>query len=147
MLIGPGQGDALWAWKSFVRGHNPILMDYGLLGGFEPGDDAEGGEPTPFDAFEPPLPEAADVTSNRPWWLKALEAVAALLAASITLLLFTGVVSRYLFAHPIVWLDELVSLQSYSAKNLRKGVEDLKSVIANAKVSVAKKEEKKKEDK
>ena len=31
----PGQGDALWAWKSFLRGHHPILMDFGLLGGFE----------------------------------------------------------------------------------------------------------------
>ncbi|QBD75500.1 hypothetical protein EPA93_05570 [Ktedonosporobacter rubrisoli] len=26
-----GQGDALWAWKSFLRGHNPILMDYGII--------------------------------------------------------------------------------------------------------------------
>ena len=24
-----------WAWKSFLRGHNPILMDYGLLGGVD----------------------------------------------------------------------------------------------------------------
>src|SRR5260370_1343751 len=23
----PGKGDALWAWKSFLRGHHPILMD------------------------------------------------------------------------------------------------------------------------
>ena len=42
-----GQGDALWAWKSFLRGHNPILMDFGLLDGFV------GGEGTPFAAFEP----------------------------------------------------------------------------------------------
>jgi hypothetical protein len=27
----PGGGDALWAWKSFLRGHNPILMDYGII--------------------------------------------------------------------------------------------------------------------
>jgi TRAP-type C4-dicarboxylate transport system permease small subunit len=65
----------------------------------------------PVDAFAPLLSAAADVASGRPWWLKALEAVAASLAASITLLLFTGVLSRYLFSHPIVWLDELVSLQ------------------------------------
>jgi tripartite ATP-independent transporter DctM subunit len=63
------------------------------------------------DAFAPLLPAAADPTGRRPWWLKALEALAAVLAASITLLLFTGVISRYLFSHPIVWLDELVSLQ------------------------------------
>jgi hypothetical protein len=25
-----GAGDALWAWKSFLRGHNPILMDFGI---------------------------------------------------------------------------------------------------------------------
>ena len=29
----PGMGDALWAWKSFLRGHNPILMDFGLIDG------------------------------------------------------------------------------------------------------------------
>ena len=27
----PGRGDALWAWKSFVRGHHPILMDFGII--------------------------------------------------------------------------------------------------------------------
>jgi hypothetical protein len=26
-----GRGDALWAWKSFLRGHNPILMDFGII--------------------------------------------------------------------------------------------------------------------
>jgi tripartite ATP-independent transporter DctM subunit len=67
--------------------------------------------PEPVDAFAPLLPATADATSGRPGWLKALEAVAAALAASITVLLFTGVISRYLFSHPIVWLDELVSLQ------------------------------------
>jgi hypothetical protein len=29
----PGMGDALWAWKSFLRGHHPILMDFGLIDG------------------------------------------------------------------------------------------------------------------
>ena len=37
--------------------------------------------------------------------------MAAALAASITLLLLAGVISRYVFAHPLVWPDELVSLQ------------------------------------
>jgi len=32
----PGKGDALWAWKSFLRGHHPILMDFGLIGGPNP---------------------------------------------------------------------------------------------------------------
>ena len=52
--FAPGQGDALWAWKSFLRGHHPILMDFGLLGGFEPGTPGtpEAGVP-PFEAFEP----------------------------------------------------------------------------------------------
>jgi hypothetical protein len=27
----PGGGDALWAWKTFLRGHHPILMDYGII--------------------------------------------------------------------------------------------------------------------
>ncbi len=34
----PGQGDALWAWKSFLRGHHPILMDFGLIGDIEPAE-------------------------------------------------------------------------------------------------------------
>ncbi len=39
----PGRGDALWAWKSFLRGHHPILMDYGLIAGVK----------APDPAFEP----------------------------------------------------------------------------------------------
>ncbi len=27
----PSGGNALWAWKSFLRGHHPILMDYGII--------------------------------------------------------------------------------------------------------------------
>jgi hypothetical protein len=34
----PGQGDALWAWKSFLRGHHPILMDFGIIMGVNPPD-------------------------------------------------------------------------------------------------------------
>jgi hypothetical protein len=48
----PGRGDALWAWKSFLRGHHPILMDFGLIGGVNPPDPAAGG-PMSFEAFEP----------------------------------------------------------------------------------------------
>ena len=36
----PGQGDALWAWKSFLRGHHPILMDFGIIGGMNSPDEA-----------------------------------------------------------------------------------------------------------
>jgi hypothetical protein len=36
----PGKGDALWAWKSFLRGHHPILMDFGLIGGVSPSESA-----------------------------------------------------------------------------------------------------------
>jgi hypothetical protein len=50
----PGQGDALWAWKSFLRGHHPILMDYGLIAGLEPAAEspADTGVP-PFAYYEP----------------------------------------------------------------------------------------------
>ena len=44
--------DALWAWKSFLRGHHPILMDYGLIGGVNPPDPSAGG-PMSSAAFEP----------------------------------------------------------------------------------------------
>ena len=39
----PGGGDALWAWKSFLRGHHPILMDFGIIGGVN----------SPDPSFEP----------------------------------------------------------------------------------------------
>ena len=50
----PGQGDALWAWKSFLRGHHPILMDFGLIAGLEPAGEspADTGVP-PFEFYEP----------------------------------------------------------------------------------------------
>ena len=49
----PGQGDALWAWKSFLRGHHPILMDFGLIGGFDaPDGEAAVAGSSPFAAFE-----------------------------------------------------------------------------------------------
>jgi len=49
----PGKGDALWAWKSFLRGHHTILMDFGLIGGTNPADPnaAPPGVP-PYSAFE-----------------------------------------------------------------------------------------------
>jgi hypothetical protein len=46
--------NALWAWKSFLRGHHPILMDYGIIAGVNPPDPSAGapGVP-PYAAFEP----------------------------------------------------------------------------------------------
>ena len=50
--FAPGQGDALWAWKSFLRGHHPILMDFGLIGGYQPSGESNP-DAAPFEAFEP----------------------------------------------------------------------------------------------
>ena len=52
----PGEGDALWAWKSFIRGHHPILMDFGLIDGLAPTGSApstEPGAPRSFEYYEP----------------------------------------------------------------------------------------------
>jgi hypothetical protein len=34
----PFKSDALWAWKSFLRGHNPILYDFGIIDVPNPSD-------------------------------------------------------------------------------------------------------------
>lgn len=47
----PGSGDALWAWKSFLRGHNPILMDFGIIDVVNPLDPSLG-VPS-YESFEP----------------------------------------------------------------------------------------------
>jgi hypothetical protein len=47
----PGKGDALWAWKSFLRGHNPILMDFGIIDVVHPLDPSLG-VPS-YGSFEP----------------------------------------------------------------------------------------------
>ncbi len=38
----PFTSNALWAWKSFLRGHNPILYDLGIIGGVNPPDPSSG---------------------------------------------------------------------------------------------------------
>ena len=49
----PGQGDALWAWKSFLRGHHPILMDFGIIEGVNPPHPSEASQGVPpYAAFE-----------------------------------------------------------------------------------------------
>ena len=51
--FAPGSGDALWAWKSFVRGHHPILMDFGIILGVNPPDPSvESPGVPPYAAFE-----------------------------------------------------------------------------------------------
>jgi hypothetical protein len=47
----PGGGDALWAWKSFLRGHNPILMDFGIIDVVNPLDPSLG-VPS-YETYEP----------------------------------------------------------------------------------------------
>ncbi len=46
-----GRGDALWAWKSFLRGHHPILMDFGIIDVSSPLDPSLG-VPS-YESFEP----------------------------------------------------------------------------------------------
>jgi hypothetical protein len=47
----PFSSDALWAWKSFLRGHNPILYDLGIVGGVNPPEPSSG---TPsYNSLEP----------------------------------------------------------------------------------------------
>ena len=47
----PMNSDALWAWKSFLRGHNPILYDLGIVSGVKPPDPSSG-SPS-FASLEP----------------------------------------------------------------------------------------------
>ena len=49
--FAPGGGDALWAWKTFLRGHNPILMDFGIIDVVNPLDPSLG-VPS-YESFEP----------------------------------------------------------------------------------------------
>jgi hypothetical protein len=49
--FAPGMGDALWAWKAFLRGHHPILMDYGIIDVASPLDPSTG--VPPYEAYEP----------------------------------------------------------------------------------------------
>jgi len=47
----PSKGDAMWAWKSFLRGNHPILMDYGILDVGNP-EKALPGAP-PIETYDP----------------------------------------------------------------------------------------------
>jgi hypothetical protein len=47
----PMGGDALWAWKAFLRGHHPILMDFGIIDVVHPLDPLTG--VPAYESFEP----------------------------------------------------------------------------------------------
>jgi hypothetical protein len=49
--FSPLFSDALWVWKAFLRGHNPILYDLAILGGGVPPEPSEG-SPS-FESLEP----------------------------------------------------------------------------------------------
>jgi hypothetical protein len=49
--FAPGMGDALWAWKSFLRGHHPILMDFGIVDVVNPLDPSLG--IPAYETYEP----------------------------------------------------------------------------------------------
>jgi hypothetical protein len=49
--FSPFSSSAVWVWKAFLRGHNPILYDLGILGGGRPPNPSEG-NPS-FDSLEP----------------------------------------------------------------------------------------------
>jgi hypothetical protein len=49
--FSPFSSSAVWVWKAFLRGHNPILYDLGILGGGKPPNPSEG-NPS-FDSLEP----------------------------------------------------------------------------------------------
>jgi Family of unknown function (DUF6298) len=50
--------DALWAWKSLLRGHNPILYDLGIVAGIDPAEPPPGAPP--YAALEPARDAAGD---------------------------------------------------------------------------------------
>lgn len=43
-------------------------------------------------------------------WMMPIEALCAALMVSIVLMLFGGVIARYVFSHPVGWIDEAVSI-------------------------------------
>jgi tripartite ATP-independent transporter DctM subunit len=62
------------------------------------------------DDVEIQTPEEAGTRRALSRWMVPLEAVAALLMVTIIVLLLGGVISRYVFSLPVVWIDEAVSI-------------------------------------
>jgi tripartite ATP-independent transporter DctM subunit len=56
------------------------------------------------------VPGEAPMASTGQWFLRPIEAVAALLLVVIVVLLLVGVTSRYVFSIPVIWIDEVVSI-------------------------------------
>jgi tripartite ATP-independent transporter DctM subunit len=56
------------------------------------------------------VPGEAPMASTGRWFLRPIEAVAALLLVVIVVLLLVGVTSRYVFSIPVIWIDEVVSI-------------------------------------
>jgi hypothetical protein len=46
----PFMADSLWAWRTFLRGHHPVLYDFGIIMGAEPGHPVPG--LPPYEAYE-----------------------------------------------------------------------------------------------
>ena len=76
----------------------------GPAAGAQPGPAPNKGNWLPAD------PTEAEASRASARWMWPLEAVAALLVAVITVLLLGGVLSRYVFARPVIWIDEVVSI-------------------------------------
>jgi hypothetical protein len=47
----PFGSEPLWAWRTFLRGHHPVLYDFGIIMGAEPGHVMPG--LPPYEAYEP----------------------------------------------------------------------------------------------
>jgi tripartite ATP-independent transporter DctM subunit len=62
------------------------------------------------DDIEVLLPAEIDANRALTRWILPLEVVSALLMTVIVVLLLGGVVSRYVFSNPVIWIDEAVSL-------------------------------------
>ena len=62
------------------------------------------------DDIEAQLPVEAETNRALSKWFVPLEVVSAVLMLIIVVLLLGGVVSRYVFSHPIDWIDEAVSI-------------------------------------
>lgn len=56
------------------------------------------------------LSESREPPRAGSFWLKPIEAIAALLLVAIVSLLLAGVTSRYVFSLPVVWIDEVASI-------------------------------------
>ncbi len=79
-----------------------------------PGSSMTSPTTAPAEAFIPGEPSIAltETEGARPGsrFLRPLEMVASALLVAIVVLLFAGVVSRYVFSLPVIWIDEVASL-------------------------------------